>query len=67
MSNTKKVCITNCAIAGITKFCFMTGVKHTDGNGTRYELITYNSIRDKVQQLWLSDFCFNVIGDHDED
>ena len=60
-NGTQAVMITNCTVAGIKKQCYMTGEFHTNPNGTRFQLITYNSVRDKVQILWLSSWCFEVI------
>ena len=56
----KQVIITDCAIAGIHKTGFLTGEKHTNKNGTRYEVITFNHVKDDVVQIWLSDYCFSV-------
>ncbi len=61
VESTVPVHITVCNIAGIIRDCFMTGVTHTNANGTRHEIITYNLIRGKVQKLWLSDYCFRVV------
>lgn len=67
MSKTKPILITSCALAGIHKHCYMTGVIHHNRNGTRWEIITYNSVRDKVQKLWLSDYCFHVLEPEDDE
>jgi hypothetical protein len=67
IGGTRKVIILGCTVAGICKRAFMTGTVHTNNNGTRYEIITYNKIRRRVQQLWLCDWDFNVIPDGDND